>query len=115
MSESGGILSIPYSVLRERVPRFDQQARIAWKCVDLIYKNGVGNLRDLILPQDQPDDEDRMAYVARRASERQEALEPQVESYVLEKGFGTNAARAMIRHRQEHPPQTEPDRHSWLP
>jgi hypothetical protein len=108
------MLSISYSEFRERVPRLDQQARIAWMCIDLMYKDGVNNLRDLIAPTGQPDTESRMVYVERRAKERKATLEPEIESYILDKGFGTETSRAIIRHRQEHPAQAESEESTWL-
>jgi hypothetical protein len=115
MARRGDITSLSYPEFKERVPRLDQRARIAWKLIDVTYQNGLSNLRDLIVPKDQPDTEDRMAYVARRASERQNAVGPIVEGYILDKGFGTETARAIIRNRQEHPEQTQPEEHSWIP
>lgn len=115
MSRPSNVSDISYAAFRERVPNIGQQARIGIKVVDLIYKNGLANLRDLIAPKDKPDEENRMSFVARRASERENGLGLQVESYILDKGFGTETARAIIRHRQEHPEQAQPQERMWVP
>jgi hypothetical protein len=104
-----------YTVFSERVPRIDQQVRVALHCVDLLFKDGVGNLRDLIAPADQPGTEDRMEFVHRRASERSASLGSRLEEYIIDRGFGTETARAVIKHRQACPPQAQPEEQTWLP
>lgn len=109
MSSPGGILSISYPIFRERVPRPDQQLKIALKCGRLLWEDAVDNIADLINPEGKPETENRMDFIARRARERSASLEARVESYVIDKGFGTETARAIIRHRQECPEPAHPE------
>lgn len=115
MARHGIITDVSPAELKERVPRLDQRARITLKILDVVCKNGVANLRDLVVPTEQREDEDRMAYVHRRASERQNGLAPTVESYVLARGFGTASTHAMIKDRQAHPDPYEPQNNEWIP
>jgi hypothetical protein len=103
MTKVTGTASLSYAQFKERIPRLDQQARVAWKVVDLLYKDAIGTGKDLIMPTEMDEDESRFTYVVRRGQERLALIEPETESYIVEKGFGTETAQAIIRHRQAPP------------
>lgn len=104
-----------YAVLRERVPRLDQQARIGLHSAELMLSKGFRNLLDVIIGRGQPENENRMAFAHRRAGERAAAFEHDVEGYIIERGFGTEAAREIIAQRQARPVQLDAEAHQWVP
>lgn len=101
MSEIPSLNQLSYLQFRERIPRIDQQIRVAIKTVDLLYKYMLGTARDFVASDDMQSGETRLSYIARRSERRHDQLGDHLDAYVLEKGFGTETCHAIIRQRQE--------------
>lgn len=100
-SELRYITEVSYPTFRRMIPRIDQQARVAARVANLLCQDAVASIRDLLFPGELPSGEGRMSYRARMAEERKKTHAQEVEQYILDKGFGTEAARQAIRFRQD--------------
>jgi len=95
------LLELSLSERRESVPRLDQRFRIAAKRGWLIWQGIVDAIGDNIHPgEDMLPDETKMEYVRRKDEQRQKETGWEIDSYVLNKGFGTETTRNYIEIRR---------------
>ncbi len=95
------LLGLSLSERRESVPRLDQRVRIAAKRGWLIWQSIVDVIGDNIHPgEDRLPGETRTQYVYRNDGPRQNEIGWEIDSYVLDKQFGTEATRNYIEIRR---------------